>query len=84
MQKGTSCDRPHRSVAMRSYPSPKARGSDKSTRLQQRRSCGREALSAPEVRGGGGEELPPPEGRGHAQEEHPHLQGAAAAREQEG
>ena len=28
MQKGTSCDRPHRSVAMRSYPSPKVRGGD--------------------------------------------------------
>ena len=50
MQKYASCNKPCRSAAKRSYPSPKLGGATESARLRQHRS-GREEL--PHVRGQG-------------------------------
>ena len=91
-QECAGCDGPLRSLAVRSYPSPKVRGSDR-----ERRSGSQEEL--PHIQGQGqqprgtthaggqgpaGEELLHARGQGRGPEEQPHLQGAAAARAQEG
>ena len=66
-QKRASCDGPRRSVAERSYPSPKFRGGSQVE------------LPYAEVTGGCWEELPQPKVRGSGQEELPHIQRALAA-----
>ena len=84
-EKCAGCDGPRRSIAVRSYPSPKVRGSDQECQTaaaQEWRSRG----ASPRLRSGAVAErsFPTPEVRGPAQDELPQLQGAAAARAQEG
>ena len=95
-----SCDRPHRSVTERSYPSPKIWGGGREelphVRGQGQRPGGARPHPRPgvaaersyptsEVRGGDREELPHARGQGHQRrEELPHVQGAVAMRVQEG
>ena len=76
-QKLTGCDGPCRSVAKRSYPSPKVKGV---TAQQQPRG----ATSCPTSGAAAKRSYPTPEVRGGTREEQPHIQGAAAARAQEG
>ena len=66
----------HRSVAMRSYPSPKVRGSDwdrQAATVQNQRPRGVSPSPRSEVRGGDGN-YPTPEVRCSAREELPHIQ----------
>ena len=97
LKERAGCDGPRRSVAVRSYPSPKVRGSEwerQAATAQERR-----PEELPHVRGQGrlpgrdttrrrsgaaAERIyPTREVRGPTQEELPHLQGAAALPEQE-
>ena len=76
---------PRRSVAVRSYPSPKVRGSDRERQeatVQEPRLRG--ASACPRSGAAAERNYPTPEVRGPVREELPHLQGAVAAWAQDG